>query len=465
MVEKNYKIILSPFKILFSHFRAANKELYAVGGCVRDILIGQTPKDFDFTTNATPSQIKEILRENGMKVIAIGENFGTIATLIAGKSYEITTYRVKESYKKDSRHPVVVFGTDLSKDLERRDLTINAMAMSEDGEIVDPFGGRQDLLARRLRVPRSSLEKSIEIFNDDPLRILRLARFLGRLGFEVDADAAAAAKVCAPQILHVSRERWKCELEGLLCSKNSAKGLQWLIQCGILSFMIPEFWALKSAKLHMKSIFFDTCDSQNASPLLENLLNSIDKIPNYSSIRWAWLFMLLGAPIAVRPDNAAGLCSLSQRMAGEIAQRLKFSNIERFELCDILHPFPSDTQDPSPSAARRLAIKLGAALPTWLELQRAKLRTLTSEAQSGERQRLEAWEKFLVPYIDKPEKAVVTLPHGLGQALQAQLRIQGKSLGLVLSALHDAVIDGALHEYDSLERYINYVRENALIGS
>ena len=180
-------------QILFG-LQARGHLAYLVGGCVRDWVLGRVPKDIDFTTDALPSETKAILAANQYPVIPVGEVFGTIATNIDKKTYEITTFRVKESYTRGSRHPVVCYGRDLALDLERRDLTINAMAASISGEIVDPFDGLGDLERRVLRVPRSSYERSVDIFSDDPLRILRLARFKARLGFDVDIDAQRAAR-------------------------------------------------------------------------------------------------------------------------------------------------------------------------------------------------------------------------------------------------------------------------------
>jgi len=145
---------------LFRLFGAAGRELYIVGGYVRDKLLGEVSNDVDFATNALPEETVRILEENGLKAIPIGLEFGTVATLVEhmGETtqVEITTYRCSESYPLDSRHPDVVFGERLEEDLLRRDFTFNAMALSEEGELIDPFGGQKDLSAKLVRTTGST---------------------------------------------------------------------------------------------------------------------------------------------------------------------------------------------------------------------------------------------------------------------------------------------------------------------
>ncbi|MCD4701156.1 MAG: CCA tRNA nucleotidyltransferase, partial [Candidatus Aegiribacteria sp.] len=177
---------------LFSLFREKGVELYLVGGYVRDRLLDRETRDYDFATSARPEVTKDILESRGFRAIPIGMEFGTIAAIINTDSgpeeVQITTYRSRESYRKGSRHPDVVFGRNLEEDLVRRDFTVNAMAMDEKGNIIDPLGGRKDLKEGVIRTPLSPEET----FREDPLRMLRAFRFACRLGFSIDEKTLSA---------------------------------------------------------------------------------------------------------------------------------------------------------------------------------------------------------------------------------------------------------------------------------
>ena len=444
---KNFKQEVKPFEQLFAAFKSHGKQLYAVGGCIRDILLDTTPKDFDFCTDATPTEIKEILAANHLKVLPVGEEFGTIATIIHKKSYEITTFRVRESYTRGSRHPVVVFGTSLARDLERRDLTINAMAMDGDGNIVDPLGGEADLEAHILRVPESSYEKSIEIFSDDPLRMLRLARFMGRLGFDVDPDADKAARQCAPLILDVSRERWKAEIEGLLISKNANLGLNWLMSCGILPLILPETLILSSTAAISASLNIDETEpAQTGQSLWEQTLSLVSFVPAETNLRWAALLHFLATPYCLREQNAIGTAQLLQSMSDEILTRFKCSNEQRLYIRLLLTPFPKREIIPDKTTARRMAIQLESALKPWLQFNSSKIHILSDKTKESSENNLQSWNNLFQSFIDDENSIPVKLPDNISQYLQAQFNIRGKILGGVLNALRDAIIDGHIPE-------------------
>lgn len=195
-------------------YRAAGFELYLVGGIVRDNLLddGGHFTDFDLTTDATPEQSEQILRAWGEHTWDIGKEYGTISARKNGVVYEVTTYRA-EVYVSDSRKPTVEFGTDLSADLVRRDFTINAMvAALPSGEVVDLFGGVEDLRAGVLRTPRSPEES----FSEDPLRMMRAARFAARFNLEVAPEVFEAMREMAGRIEIISAERVRDELVKLI---------------------------------------------------------------------------------------------------------------------------------------------------------------------------------------------------------------------------------------------------------
>jgi len=222
-------------------FQVKGYELALVGGPVRDAFLGRETNDLDFTTSANPDQIIEVLKGNVDAIWEIGKEFGTIGARIGDTHVEITTYRA-ESYDPESRKPVVSFGTDINDDLFRRDFTINAMALRlPEGVFVDPFNGLQDLLDGTIRTPG----KPEDSFSDDPLRIMRAARFASQLGFLIEENTFLAMKAMASRIEIVSAERVQVELAKLLLGAQPREGIEALIDSGLAQIIFPELPALK----------------------------------------------------------------------------------------------------------------------------------------------------------------------------------------------------------------------------
>ena len=233
MIDSGALATLAPIvNPVAERFVTAGHRLYLVGGVVRDLSLGRLSGfDIDFTTDALPGDIKQLVGPLADAIWSQGERFGTIGASIAGRDLEITTHRA-ERYDPDSRKPVVTFGDRLEEDLSRRDFTINAMAIEvPDGILHDPFGGLDDLEARRLRTP---LSPDVS-FNDDPLRMLRAARFISRFGLTVDDDLHDAAIRLADRLTIVSVERISDEIERLLAVDDPSSGLQFLRSAGLLS--------------------------------------------------------------------------------------------------------------------------------------------------------------------------------------------------------------------------------------
>ena len=226
-------------------FQEAGHELALVGGTVRDAFLGRGLSgddiDLDFTTDATPDQTETLLLPLGRTLWDTGRRFGTIGVRLGGYVCEITTYR-SDAYDGTTRKPEVEFGDSLEADLTRRDFTVNAMALRvPDLVLVDPTGGFDDLLARRLRTPGAP-----EIsFGDDPLRMLRGARFRAQLGFDLDAAAADAARRMAPTLEIVAAERVQQELAKLLLADEPAAGIRVLVDTGLADRVLPEIPALR----------------------------------------------------------------------------------------------------------------------------------------------------------------------------------------------------------------------------
>ena len=229
------------FDVLGDAFDAAGEELSLVGGPVRDAILGRVALDLDFTTSADPDKILKIVKPLASATWDVGREFGTIAAQIGDHKIEITSYRA-DSYDKDSRKPTVEFGDNLEDDLKRRDFTVNAMALRLPSKtFVDPHQGLRDLMLETLRTPAAP-----EIsFSDDPLRMMRAARFTSQLGFELDPAAFAAMRDMANRIEIISAERVRDELSKLLISKNPQPGLELLVESGIAELVLPELPALR----------------------------------------------------------------------------------------------------------------------------------------------------------------------------------------------------------------------------
>ena len=210
-------------------------EAFAVGGCVRDTLLGRTPGDWDITTSARPEQVKALFR----RTIDTGIQHGTVTVMLERTGYEVTTYRIDGEYE-DGRHPrQVEFTPDLLEDLKRRDFTINAMAYSHETGIVDAFGGMEDLEKRVIRCVGEPMER----FEEDALRILRAIRFSAQLDFSIEEKTREAITRIAPNLAKVSRERVQMELTKLLCSDHPEQ-IRQVYETGISRYVSEEFSCL-----------------------------------------------------------------------------------------------------------------------------------------------------------------------------------------------------------------------------
>jgi poly(A) polymerase len=226
---------------LAERFTSRGHRLALVGGPVRDAVLGRRAPDHDLTTDAVPDVTERLLHGWADSVWDIGKAFGTIGARRGDLIVEVTTYR-SERYDPESRKPEVAFGTSLEADLRRRDFTVNAMAVELPTlTFVDPFGGLDDLVARRLRTPGLPEES----FGDDPLRMLRAARFAAQLGFEVAPEVVTAMRDMAPRIAIVAAERVRVELEKTLLAPYPRRGLELIVDTGLADHVLPELPALR----------------------------------------------------------------------------------------------------------------------------------------------------------------------------------------------------------------------------
>jgi poly(A) polymerase len=246
VIPERFAPILAELTPLTARFAEAGKRLYLVGGTVRDLLVGRVDidgqMDFDATTDARPDEIKKIVAGWADAVWTQGEKFGTIGAKKGDRVYEITTHRA-EAYSPDSRKPEVQFSDAIEADLSRRDFTVNAMALeltADTPTLVDPFNGATDLVTKVLRTPLSPEES----FNDDPLRMLRAARFIAGLNLVPDPKLVDAVKAMAERLEIVSRERIRHELDRLLTVEHPTAGLWFLVDTGLAAQFFPELPAM-----------------------------------------------------------------------------------------------------------------------------------------------------------------------------------------------------------------------------
>jgi poly(A) polymerase len=317
-----------PVAALAAAFVAADRELALVGGPVRDAFLGRKVTDLDFTTDAEPDEILALVTPISDAQWDVGRQFGTIAARISGQTVEITTYRA-DSYDGESRKPAVVFGDSLEGDLGRRDFTVNAMALRlPDRVLVDPAGGLEDLLAGRLTTPGAP-EVS---FGDDPLRMLRAARFTSQLGFAVEENTVRAMHELAPRLDIVSVERIADELRKLLLTSDPVPGIRLLVDTGIAQLVLPEVPALRLERdehAHHKDVYEHSLTVLRQAIELERTRPGIDS-PDLV-LRLAALLHDIGKP-ATRRIEGGGVVTfhhhdvVGAKLAGKRLKALRFDN-------------------------------------------------------------------------------------------------------------------------------------------
>ncbi len=303
--------------------------VYLVGGSVRDSLIGNIPHDFDFATPLSPEEIKNAIQKAGRKAYCIGERFGTIGfkVEIDGKFeyVEITTFRT-EKYIKGSRKPEVSFVRDITADLSRRDFTINAIAI-RNNKLIDPFNGAQDLKDGLIR----SVGNASHRFREDPLRMLRAARFLSQLGFRSDEGVIKGVKNLNYKILEVSRERWVMELDKLLMGDYVSLGLQFLMDTRLINYMIPELSIQRN---------YDQNSPYHGFDLWTHTILMVGYLPKDITLRWAGLLHDIAKPY-VRTEKEDRSNYIKHDMVGaemiiKLAKYLKWSNDRTKQVSDLV---------------------------------------------------------------------------------------------------------------------------------
>jgi poly(A) polymerase len=430
-------------------FAAAGYEIALVGGPVRDVLLGRfgPDHDLDFTTNARPTKILDILEGWADAIWDVGIKFGTVGARKNGRELEITTYRT-ETYDPTSRKPEVEFGDSLEGDLHRRDFTVNAMAMRLPAmEFVDPYKGVSDLAARTLRTPATPQQS----FDDDPLRMMRAARFSAQLEFEIDDEVFAAMSQMAERISIVSPERVREEFMKLVMSDHPRRGLRALVDTGLAELVLPELPLLQLEEdehHHHKDVYEHTLTVLEQAMELETLhepASGPDPV-----LRLAALLHDIGKP-RTRKFEDGGRVSfhhhevVGARMTRKRMQAMRFSNemiddvSKLVELHLRFHGY--GTGEWSDSAVRRYVRDAGDQLVRLHKLTRADSTTRNKRRAAALQSAYDSLENRIAVLNEQEELASIR-PDLDGAAIMSILNIPpGPTVGKAYNFLLELRLD------------------------
>ena len=403
-------------------------EAYAVGGCVRDSILGRTPEDWDITTSAMPEETKKLFSHT----VDTGIAHGTITVLLGGEGFEVTTYRVDGKYE-DSRHPSeVTFVRNLKEDLLRRDFTINAMAYNEEDGLVDIFGGLRDIETGIIRCVGDAHAR----FSEDALRILRGVRFAAQLGFEIDGVTREGMRLLAPSLQKISAERIQTELMKMLLSPRPDM-LREAWRLGITKEFFPEFDRAMAAEQETPHHMYTVG---------EHILHTLQNIRNDRVLRLVMLFHDLGKPEVKTVDEQGtahfkGHAEKSREIVRRVLKRLKFDNatMQSVEKLVLYHDYRMPVTKKN---VRRAMNKIGEELFTlYLEVRRADV---LAQSMYQREEKLADIDEVETLYREITEAGQCVALKDLavtGRDLIEAGMEPGREIGMTLSRLLDLVIE------------------------
>ncbi|MCD2111113.1 CCA tRNA nucleotidyltransferase [Rhodococcus rhodochrous] len=444
--------ILAP---LGARFAEAGHELYLVGGSVRDAVLGRLGTDLDFTTDARPEVVQELLRGFVDHQWDTGIDFGTISAVKGLEQLEITTFR-SDAYDRVTRHPIVKYGTSLEDDLVRRDFTVNAMAVrigpDGAGEFVDPLGGMDSLLAGVLDTPA----KPEDSFHDDPLRMLRAARFVSQLGFALTERVHTAIVSMADEILRISAERVQAELDKLILGDYPIEGIDTMVETGLAQRVIPEIPAMKleiDEHHQHKDVYW------HSLTVLKQAIDLEDGDPDLV-LRWAALLHDIGKPDTKRNEPQGGVSFHHHEVVGAKLVRkrmraLKYSKqmIEDVSRLIFLHlRFHGYGKGQwTDSAVRRYVHDAGPLLPKLHKLVRADCTTRNKRRAAALQATYDGLEERIERIAAEEDLAKVR-PDLDGNAIMELLGIPaGPSVGKAWNFLKELRLDRGPLDRDEAE--------------
>ena len=422
---------------IINDLRKVDFEAYLVGGCVRDLLMDRTPKDWDLTTNAHPEEIQKIFPDSFYE-----NTFGTVGVKLKKETpsfdedsvVEITTYRTESGYSDSRRPDEIHFAKTLKEDLTRRDFTMNAIAMDHDQTLIDPFGGQKDIKEKIIRAVGDPQER----FNEDALRMMRAIRFSSELNFIIEEQTLHAIQTHAQKLQNIAQERIRIELERILLSNNPAEGVQMLEDSGLLQYIIPELREGINVTQNLHHIY----------TVWEHNIKALQTCPSKKlSVRLAALLHDVGKPRTKRGDGKHATFynhdHVGARMTQKILSRLTFPKtiVDHATLLVDQHLFYYNVDEVTETAVRRIIARVGKENIKDLIDVRIGDR-LGSGVPKAKPYRLRHFE-FMVEKVSSDPISVKELKIN-GHDLIKEVSIQpGPKIGALLNVLLGEVIEDA----------------------
>lgn len=415
-------------KKIIDELENAGYEAYAVGGCVRDSILGRIPNDWDITTSAKPEEVKKIFK----RTVDTGLKHGTVTVLMGKETYEVTTYRIDGEYE-DSRHPKSVeFTSNLKEDLLRRDFTINAMAYNDTSGLVDIFGGMEDIEKKTIRCVGVAKER----FTEDALRLLRAIRFAAQLGYTIEEETYEAIRELAPTLGKISAERIQAELNKTIVSDNPGM-LKTAYELGLTKEFIPEL---------------DKCfETRQNNPhhcytVGDHIINSVGNIENTKVLRLTMLLHDIAKPECLKTDEDGidhfhGHQVKSSEKAKEILRRLKYDN-DTIDRVSKLVRYHDERLEAGTKIMRRAMNRIGAeAFPDIFKVWRADIDAQSDYMREDKLQRLKQNIADYEEIIAKDECVCLKDLAVTGRDLIDNGIPSGPALGEILNLMLSDVID------------------------
>ena len=417
-------------KYIIDSITEAGFEAYAVGGCIRDSILGREPSDWDITTSARPEQVKALFS----RTVDTGIAHGTVTVMLDREGYEVTTYRIDGEYE-DHRHPKeVVFTSRLVEDLRRRDFTINAMAYNETSGLVDAFDGMGDIRRGVIRC----VGRAGERFTEDALRILRALRFSAQLGYTVEEGTRQAIRELAPSLAAISAERIAVELVKLLVSPHPDY-LRQAYDMGVTAVILPELdRCMETPQNHPHHCY----------TVGEHILHSLWGVPAVKDMRLAMLLHDIGKPRTLETDSQGithfhGHPAVSARMAEEILRRLKLDTDTIITVRRLVefHDYGNNVP-PTPAIVRRAMNRIGEDI--FAKLLIIKRADIMAQSEYRRREKLElvdAWDREYRGIVARGQCISLKNLAVSGKDLIAAGVKPGPELGAILQQMLDHVLE------------------------
>lgn len=454
------------FKVVSELTEETGQPCFVIGGFVRDILLGRPTKDIDIVVLGSGIELaKKVAKAMGNRPVNVYKNFGTALVSLPDYDVEFVGAR-KESYRKESRKPIVENGT-LEEDQNRRDFTINALAISLNikswGELVDPFDGQIDLKKKIIRTP---LDPGIT-FSDDPLRMMRAIRFASQLNFTIEKNTLQAINENVERIKIISKERITDELNKILASQKPSIGLLLLEKTGLLKMIFPELQALKGV------------DVKNGKAHKDNFLHTLQVVDNLSEessnlwLRWGGLLHDIAKPQTKKWDNNAGWTFhghefIGAKMVPGIFRKLKLplgNSMKYVQKMVQLHlrPIVLSQEDVTDSAVRRLLYDAGDDIDDLMMLCEADI---TSKNEARVKRYMSNFKLVRKKLVEIEEKDAIRnfQPPISGEMIMETFQIKpGREVGIIKNTIKESILDGVIHNnYD--EAYQLMIQKGTELG-